>query len=144
MNKLIILGRIGTELELKTVGEKQTSLLAFNVADSSKIFENGDFQKKTIWHKCTAWGKTAENIAKYFTKGEMIFIMGKIQEDQYNDKKTGELKKVDKVIVESFEFVGSGKDPQNNLNPNQNYSNQIYTGQNKEKSDPFSEDDIPF
>lgn len=132
MNKIIIKGRIGSNLELKSVGQKNTSLLNFSIADSYKSMDGGIPTNKTLWHSCTAWGKNAENINNFFSKGSNILVFGKIEENEYIDKKTNENKKSIKVIVESFEFLDSkSSDVQKNSYANSARVQEI-------------EDNIPF
>ena len=73
INKVIIMGRITRELELKTT-TGGSSYVKFSVA----VDEGYGEHKKTDFIPCIAWGKTAEFVSKYFSKGKMIIIIGKI------------------------------------------------------------------
>ena len=63
--------------------------------------------KEVTFVDCEAWGKTAENMAKFFTKGRPVFIEGRLKLDTWQDKTDGSNRSKLKVVVESFEFVDS-------------------------------------
>lgn len=102
INKAILLGRLTKDPELRFSAGSGTAVSRFTVAI------NRQFKKdETDFINCVAFGKTAETIANYLTKGKQIGIVGHIQTGSY-DKEGTKVYTTD-VIVESFEFVG-GKD----------------------------------
>lgn len=103
-NKLTMLGRTATEIELKySSGDEKTAVGKFRIAVNRKGGKEADF------FNCTAFGKTAENIAKYFHKGDRILIGGRIQIDNYTNKE-GKKTSTTQIIVEEFDFIESKKD----------------------------------
>ena len=106
MNKIILIGHLGRDPELKQVGD--THVCTVSMATSEK-FKNkeGKVVENTDWHALVFWGRAAENIAKYCTKGSQLAIEGKMKTRSYEDK-AGVTKYVTEVLVTSFEFLGGG------------------------------------
>ena len=101
MNKVILIGRLTKEPELRYAAGSGTAVTRFTIA------VNRQFKKdEADFISCVAWNKTAETIAKYFTKGRPIAIVGHMQTGSY-DAQDGTKRYTTDVAVESFEFVGS-------------------------------------
>ena len=76
INSINLLGHVGRDPELKTVGSSY--LCTVNVATSRRFKDSqGEVQTKTTWHRCVAFGKQAETIAKYVKKGDPLYIRGR-------------------------------------------------------------------
>jgi single-strand DNA-binding protein len=97
------MGRLGKEPELRTT-QGGNSVASFSVATSERWEKDGKKEEKTEWHRCVAWGKLAENIAKYFKKGSPIFLQGKLNTRSW-DGQDGQKHYATEVIVNSFVFV---------------------------------------
>jgi len=106
MNKVMLMGRICKDLEVKIVGN-QMSFLSFTVAVNQKYTKPGE-EKKTDFLNCKAFSKTAENIAKFFRKGSLIIVSGRIQTGSY--EKDGQKIYTTDIMVDEFEFTGEKKD----------------------------------
>ena len=106
MNKVILMGRITRDLELKYSGSKEEpiAVLKFTLAVSRKYKKENEVNADFI--NCTAFNKTAEFISEYFGKGQMIAIIGEIRNNNYIDK-NGEKRYVTEVLIEKVEFCGS-------------------------------------
>lgn len=76
----------------------------------------GEAQEETCFVDCTAWGRTAEFIAKYFAKGRGIYVEGRLQLDQWQDKEGGKRSKL-KVVVESAQFTTAPESKDADVNP---------------------------
>jgi len=107
-NKAMIGGRLGKDPELKQ-SQGGTAVCKFSVATSERRGSGRDAKEVTTWHNVIAFGKTAELIAKFFSKGKPIFIEGRIDNSQYEDKQ-GNKRSFSQVIVDRFCFVGSKSD----------------------------------
>jgi len=83
LNKIVIMGRIGREIEKKTT-QSGVSVANFVVA-VDRDFKNGD-EKVTDWIECVAWRNTADFISKYFGNGRMIVVEGQLQSRKWQDK----------------------------------------------------------
>ena len=100
MNVVAIGGRLTRKPDITMVGAKKMPLCKFTVAINEWSKSKGN---DTQYVSCIAWGKTGENIAKWFDKGQMIYLNGKLTVDSYENK---EGKKVFRthVVVMNFEF----------------------------------------
>ena len=85
-NTVQLIGHVGQDPEVKSL-EGGKKLANISIATNEVYYkENGDKVEKTEWHRVTAWGKTAEIIEKYVTKGKEIAIAGKLTHRSYDDK----------------------------------------------------------
>lgn len=104
MNKVIMCGRITKEPDVRyTTGEKQTAIANFSMAINRKVKRDG--QPDADFFNFTAFGKTAEIVEKYCTKGMKLIVTGSLQNDTY--EKNGEKKTSTKIYVEEIEFAES-------------------------------------
>lgn len=104
LNHVSIMGCLARDPELRTTTSGK-SVVSFTIAtDRNRKDANG--QNQTDWIRMTAWGKTAEFICKYFQKGSMIAIDGRLQSKTYQDK-NGNNRTDMEVVVEEVNFVGA-------------------------------------
>lgn len=114
MNKALLAGRLTRDPEMKySTGTNATAITRFSIAVSRK-FKNAEGNYESDFINCVAFGKTAEFISKYFSKGSMIGICGRIQTGNYINNDGVKVYTTD-VVVEEAEFV-EGKKNQNNDN----------------------------
>ncbi|MBP6714801.1 MAG: single-stranded DNA-binding protein [Aliarcobacter sp.] len=98
INKAIIKGRIGNDLQ------RNNTMVKFSIAtDESYKDKDGNKVEKTCWHNIVAFGKLADILEKYFSKGKEILIIGKIE----NTEKDG--KYYSSIIADEFDFVGKNE-----------------------------------
>ena len=128
MNKVVLSGRLTRDPELKESGESKVTRFSLAVTRQFKRDE-ADFIN------CVAFGKNAENIAKYCTKGSPLAIVGNIRTGSYD--KDGVKVYTTDVVTESFEFIGSKNDSsnQNNSENNNGFDNEMM---------PEDDGDCPF
>ena len=104
-NRVQLIGRVGQDPEVKTL-EGGKKLATINIATNDVYYkENGDKVEQTEWHRVTAWGKTAEIIEKYVTKGREIGIEGKLTHRSYDDK-NGEKRYVTEIVANEVLLLG--------------------------------------
>ena len=104
-NRVQLIGHVGNEPEIKTFdGGKKLANLTIATNDTYRN-EKGDKEEQTEWHKVTAWGKTADIIEKYVTKGKEVAIEGKLTHRSYEDK-NGEKRYITEVIVNEILLIG--------------------------------------
>lgn len=84
-NRVQLIGHVGQEPEVKTVNNKKVANITIATNDYYKN-DKGEKIEQTEWHRITAWGKTAEIIEKFVTKGKEIAIEGKLTHRSYDDK----------------------------------------------------------
>lgn len=100
MNKVVLLGRMVKDPELRFAPGSGTAVSRFTVA------VNRQFKKdETDFISCVAFGKIAETISQYFVKGQQIAVVGSIRTGSY--EKNGKKVYTTDVVVESFDFVGN-------------------------------------
>ena len=105
VNKVILLGNLGKDPELR-MSASQTAICNFSLATSDRQKQGDQWVDKTEWHNIIAFGKTAENAAKYLSKGKQVFIDGKIQTRKWTDKE-GKDRYSTEIIANSIQFVGA-------------------------------------
>lgn len=103
LSVIVFVGRMGADPELRYTGSG-VAVTSFSVA-VDRPFSNGG-EKLTDWHSCVAWKNAAENISKYFKKGDYIGVKGRLQYREWTDKEGGKHKTAE-VIVEDFTFTAS-------------------------------------
>lgn len=101
MNKVSLLGRMCADLELKEAGENKYSRFTIAV---NRRYTNEEGERDADFISCVAWNKTAENLVKFFKKGNQIALTGRIQTGSY-DREDGSKAYTTDVIVEEFDFV---------------------------------------
>jgi single-strand DNA-binding protein len=104
-NRVQLIGHVGNDPEIKTLdGGRKVANLNIATNDSYKN-DKGEKVEKTEWHPLVAWGKTAEIIEQFVTKGKQIAIDGKLTHRSYDDK-NGEKRFVTEVVVSEVHFFG--------------------------------------
>jgi single-strand DNA-binding protein len=104
-NSVQLIGNVGQEPEIKNL-EGGRKLANINIATNEVYYrENGDKVEQTQWHRVTSWGKTAEIIEKYVTKGKDIAIEGKLTDRSYDDK-DGNKRYITEVIANEILLIG--------------------------------------
>jgi single-strand DNA-binding protein len=103
-NKVILMGRICHDLELKTT-PAGVSVCSFRVAVDRNYQVKGE-ERKADFFNIVAWRSTAEFVSKYFGKGRMILVDGELQTRQYVDNKTNATVNVVEVVADSVKFTG--------------------------------------
>jgi len=104
-NKVQLIGNAGNDPEIRTfdAGKK---LARFTIAtNESYTNDKGEKVTDTQWHNITAWGRTAEIIEKYVTKGKELAIEGKLTHRSYDDK-NGEKRYITEVVVSDVLLFG--------------------------------------
>lgn len=106
LNKVILIGRIGRDPELKytTSGQAVASLSV--ATDEGYTGKDGQKVEKTEWHRVTAWGKQAEFCGKYLTKGRLVYVEGSLETRKWQDKEG-----VERYVTEVKALRVMGLDP---------------------------------
>jgi single-strand DNA-binding protein len=109
VNKVILVGRLGRDPETRFTGGGQ-AVANFSVAtDETYKDKNGERQKRTEWHKIVVWGKQAEIAQQYLKKGSLIFIEGRIQSREWQDKE-GQKRTSFEIVATNFRMLGGRGD----------------------------------
>jgi single-strand DNA-binding protein len=104
-NRVQLIGRVGQDPEVKTL-EGGKKLATVSIATNDVYYkENGDKVEQTEWHRVTAWGKTADIIEKFVTKGREIGIEAKLSHRTYEDK-NGEKRYITEIVASEVLLLG--------------------------------------
>ena len=109
LNKVMLIGNLTRDPELR-VTPKGTAICTFSIAVNRKFKDDSGGEREEVTYvDIEAWGKSGENISKYCTKGRPLFVEGRLRLDQWEDKTTKEKRSRMKVVLENFQFLGSGR-----------------------------------
>lgn len=132
LNSVQLIGNLGQDPELKYTSS-QTAVANFSVATNESYNKDGQKFEKTEWHRCVAWGKTAEIISQFATKGSKIYIQGKLATRSWEDS-DGVKKYQTEIVVNDFMFLdGGSKSEKSESKPSAAKSNKAVV-----------DDDLPF
>ena len=141
VNKVILVGNLGRDSELRyTPGGAAVATL--NLATTEVWNDrNNQRQEKTEWHRVILWGKQAESLQEYLTKGKQIYVEGRLQTRQWDDKDgnkryTTEIK-ADRVTLLGGAGRGSGAGTMERATAPMGIADEA-------PMEPITEDDIPF
>jgi single-strand DNA-binding protein len=107
VNKVILVGNLGRDAELRyTPGGAAVATL--NLA-TTEVWNDkqGQKQEKTEWHRIVLWGKTAESLQEYLTKGKQIYVEGRLQTRQWDDK-DGNKRYTTEIKADRITLLGGG------------------------------------
>lgn len=108
-NQVILMGNLTRDPSSKHLSN--TTICEFGVAINRKWkTAQGEDREEVCFVDCTAFGKQAEVIEKYFQKGKPIFLTGRLKYDTWESKDGGGKRSKLSVVVESFQFVGGRSD----------------------------------
>lgn len=124
LNRVILMGRITQELELKST-QSGVAVLSFTVAVDRSYAKQGE-ERQTDFINCVAWRQQAEFISKYFAKGRMIAIEGNLRTRTYDDK-NGAKHYVTEVFVDGASFTGEPKQGGSNSNYSSSNNSNNYS-----------------
>lgn len=99
LNRIQLIGRVGRDPETRYTST-QTAVCGFSLATSEKVKD----EERTEWHQVSVFGKLAETVDKYVRKGALIYVEGRLQSREYQDKQ-GASKKVWEVIASGVTFL---------------------------------------
>ncbi|MGZ3724242.1 MAG: single-stranded DNA-binding protein [Pseudobdellovibrio sp.] len=105
INKVIIVGRLGKDPEMKTISQGRT-VTNLTVATSEVWTDkSGQKQERTEWHRIVTWDKQAENCAKYLTKGSQVYVEGRLQTRSWEDN--GQKKYATDIVASTVQFLST-------------------------------------
>lgn len=132
-NKVILAGHLTRDIEIREINQ-DTVVGSFGLAVNHKYkARDGSRGEEVVFVDCTVWGKSAETMAQYLSKGSPVLIEGRLKLDQWDDKDSGEKRSKLKVVVESFTFLPSG-----------NGDSEGRAAPASKASPAIDHDDIPF
>ena len=140
LNKIIIMGRLTIDPELRRTGSG-TAVTSFSLA-CDRDFKSQSGDKETDFIEVVAWKNTAEFVSKYFSKGRMAVVEGRLQIRDWTDK-AGNKRTTAEVVADNVYFADS-KRSESNDNQKENFN--ALSGRLSDDFVPISEEDgeIPF
>jgi single-strand DNA-binding protein len=146
VNKVILVGNLGRDAELRyTPGGAAVATL--NMA-TTEVWndKSGQRQEKTEWHRVVLWGKTAESLNEYLTKGKQIYVEGRLQTRQWDDK-DGNKRYTTEIRGDRIVLLGGGGGGRGGGSYSQGGGAERggdMGGPSPDVSAPLTDDDIPF
>ena len=128
VNKVILVGNLGNDPEVKATNSGST-LANFSVATSERWTKDGERHEKTEWHRVTAFGKLADIVGQYVTKGSKVYIEGKIQTRAW-ETDSGEKRYATEIIARDLQMLDK--------------AGETSGQQSSAPPSPIDDDDLPF
>jgi single-strand DNA-binding protein len=136
VNKAILVGHLGADPETKTASSG-LAIASLRVATSERVKDGDSWKDHTEWHRVVCFGKTAENVGKYLTKGRQVYVEGRIRTQKWTDKE-GRDRYTTEIVADQVHFLGGGKG-------NGDREAQPNTGSTSgQQTQGGGDDDIPF
>jgi single-strand DNA-binding protein len=137
INKVILIGNLGRDPEIRYTPNGGQPVANFTLATSESFTKkDGTREDRTEWHRIVVWGKTAELCSQYLAKGRQVYIEGRLQTREWEDK-DGQKRRTTEVVANTVQFLGrregggGGRDSYDG-------------GGNEPPPTPVGGDDIPF
>ena len=105
VNKVILVGRLGRDPETRFTGGGQAVANFTLATDSTYKDRSGERQKKTEWHRIVVWSKLAEICQQYLKKGSLIYIEGRLQTREWEDK-SGQKRSTTEIVASEMRMLG--------------------------------------
>ena len=139
VNKVILIGYLSTDPDMKQLNPN-TCVTKFSLATSKKFKDaQGVLKEETAWHRIVTWNKTAENCAKFLSKGSQVYLEGEIVYQMW--EKDGQKMYGTEIKADMVNFLS----PANNNNKTQSHNNQDNSKTNSYQGFGVPNlDDIPF
>ncbi len=141
VNKVILVGNLGRDSELKYT-PSGAAVATLNLATTEVWNDrNSQRQEKTEWHRVVLWGKQAESLQEYLTKGKQIYVEGRLQTRQWDDK-DGNKRYTTEIKADRITLLGGGGGGgrAGGAGPERGSPG----GMDEPPSEPLTDDDIPF
>jgi single-strand DNA-binding protein len=106
VNKVILIGNLGRDPELRYTKDGK-AVANFTLATNDRWRDReGNSQERTEWHRIVVWDKQAENCAQYLQKGRSVYIEGRLQTREWEDKE-GQKRQTTEIVAQQVTFLGS-------------------------------------
>jgi len=105
VNKVILVGNLGRDPELRYT-QQGTAVANFTLATTESVpKKDGTREDRTEWHRIVVWGRTAENCSQYLAKGRSVYIEGRLQTREWENKE-GQKQKTTEIVAQTVQFLG--------------------------------------
>lgn len=138
MNKVILIGRLTKDVELRYTQTNNTAVASFSLAVNRKFVKNGE-ERQADFFNIIAWNKLAETISKYLFKGNQVAISGRLETRSWDDENR-QKHYVTEVIAEEVDFI----EPRNKQNNDAILNSSVPVNSNDSSDFISNGDDLPF
>lgn len=107
VNKVILVGRLGRDPETRYTSGGQAVANFTLATDETYKDRSGERQKRTEWHRIVLWGKLAEIAQQYVKKGTLVYIEGRIQTRQWEDKRDGQKRSTTEIVANVMRMLSA-------------------------------------
>ena len=142
VNKVILVGNLGRDAELRYT-PAGAAVATLNMA-TTEVWNDkaGQRQEKTEWHRVILWGKQAESLQEYLTKGKQIYVEGRLQTRQWDDK-DGNKRYTTEIKADRITLLGGGGGGRG-ASMERSAAPVAAGGGDEPPMEPITDDDIPF
>lgn len=141
VNKVILVGRLGKDPEVKST-PSGTTVAKFTIATDERYTDKaGEKQERTEWHNIVAWSKLAEICGQYLRKGKLVYIEGSLRTDSWEDKETKQKRYRTEVIAQQMQMLDKKGDDGGAAS---SYSGGAKRGTSTDSAVAEDDDEIPF
>ncbi len=147
INKVILLGNVGKEPEVKTVNDSKVANFSIATHENYKL-PDGSWKELTEWHNVEAWRGLADKIERQVQTGSLVYLEGKIRKQTWEDQ-SGQKRSTVRIMALDLKVLEKRKDGENSSIPNQDShsSPKLESGQVSQAENLASDsgqDDLPF
>lgn len=139
VNKVILVGNLGRDAEVKVTNSGQ-SVANFSIATTEVWTKDGEKKEKTEWHRVVLWGRQADSLQPYLTKGKQIYVEGQLETRQW--EKDGQKHYTTEVKAFRIVLLGGGGRGGRRNDDEEYGSDAGYA--DAPAAAPITDDDIPF
>jgi len=153
VNKVILVGRLGKDPEIRST-PSGTTVAKFTIATDDRFTDkSGEKQERTEWHNIVAWSKLAEICGQYLRKGKLVYIEGSIRTDSWDDKESGQKRYRTEIIANQMQMLDRRGDDEGGGGGGYSggggggYSSNRKSsggGSSSSRPEPDDDDEVPF
>jgi single-strand DNA-binding protein len=144
INKVILVGRLGKDPEIKSTAGGNTVAKFSLATDERYTDKSGEKQERTEWHNIVVWGKLAEICGQYLRKGKLVYIEGSIRTDSWEDKESGQKKYRTEIIGNTMKMLDKKGDDEGGYGGGGGYSGARKSGGSAPAPQGDDDDEVPF
>jgi len=143
LNKVMLIGRLGRDPELRYTQNGQT-VAKFSVAtDEVWVDKSGTKQSRVEWHNIVAWGKLAEICNQYLKKGRLVYVEGRIQTRQWEDQSGGK-RSTTEIVISDMNILESRAAAAAEPAATEYGDSTVSRDEPPVVDEPITDDDVPF
>jgi single-strand DNA-binding protein len=139
VNKVILVGNVGKDPEVK-YAPSGVALAKFSLATNERFKDkSGEWQDRTEWHSVLAWQRLAEIVGEYVHKGDKLYIEGRLQTSNWEDRNSGDRKFRTEIVVRDIVLLGSHDAAGPAMHDSTEEGEPVHAGAGE-----ITDEDIPF